>query len=165
LVPKRFQRWTRVLTLMVVAECILLSVSSAQASSAADFSSATNAIGKAFVATYEAGQSGGNVSQLLSKLNLSLSLLQEANVENATNPTQAAADLQNATLTANSVTAASVSVAQMGRASRQTTVLISAISAYAIVVAAALIYIFGDRLYRRLWLFLYRDFLVRLANA
>jgi hypothetical protein len=145
---------------LFVLECIILTGSFAQAASTTDFSSATGAIGTAFAATYNAGQSGGNVSQLVLKLNLALSLVQDAKAENATDPSQAAAYLRNATLTAESVVAASGSVAQMGRASRQMTEFISAETACFIVVAAALICIYGDRLYRRLWLFVYKDFLL-----
>jgi len=159
------QHWKVVLATMVLVECLLMSSGSAHAASPTDFSSATKSIDSAFVATCGAGQSGGNVSQLVARLNIALSLVSEAQAENGTNPAKAAIDLQNATQIAESVAASSPSISQLGSESRQATVATSEETALAIVIAAALIYIFGDRVYRRLWLFVYRGFLVGPSNV
>jgi hypothetical protein len=158
-------RWNKVLSLMAIMWFITLSGGFVGATTNAQFNSATNAIGSAFVAVHNAGQSGGDVSGLVTKLNVALDLLQKARAENATNPTQATADLQNATLVAERVTAASASAAQAGSAARRVTVATSIGAASAILIGAALIFIFGDRVFRRLWFFVYRNFVVRPANG
>jgi len=154
-------RWTGVLALTAIVWLITLGCGAAQAATNAEFSTTTNAIGSAFVAAHNAGQDGGNVSELVATLNVALNLLQRAQAENATNPAQAAADLQNATSMAAGVTAASASAAQAGNAARQVTVETSIGGASAIVIAAVLIYLLGDRIFRRLWIFVYRNFVVR----
>jgi len=153
--------WTGVLALIAMIWLISLSSGFARAATNEEFNTATNAVGLAFVAVHNAGQNGGNVSELVTELNTALNLLQKAQAENATNPTQAATDLQNATSMAEGVSAASASVAQAGNAARRVTMATSIGGASAIVIAAVLIYIFGDRIFRRLWLFVYRNFVVR----
>jgi len=153
--------WTGVLALIAMIWLISLSSGFARAATNGEFNTATNAIESAFVAVHNAGQNGGNVSELVTELNTALNLLQKAQAENATNPTQAATDLQNATSMAEGVSAASASVAQAGNAARRVTMATSIGGASAIVIAAVLIYIFGDRIFRRLWLFVYRNFVVR----
>jgi hypothetical protein len=158
-------RWTRFLALLATMWLITLSNGLAGAATNAQFGSATNAIVSAFVAVHNAGQDGVNVSDFVTKLNVALDLVGEAQAENATNPMQATADLTNATSIAESVTAASASAAQSGSKARQVTVETSIGAASAIVIAAALIYAFGDRIFRRLWLFAYGNFVVRPANG
>jgi hypothetical protein len=160
----RLHRYGKVLIIILLAECILLSGNLGQAASPKDFSSTNSTIQAAFIATYNANQSGGNVSQLVIQLNLALALVQQAQSQNATNPTKAAADLQNATMVAERVIAASGSVAQMGRASRQSTELVSVEAAYLISVAAVLACVFGDRVYRRLWRFVFKDYVLETIN-
>jgi hypothetical protein len=128
-------------------------------------SSVNSEIQSAFASSNSAEKSGGNASALDAKLNNAIQLVQEAESENATNPVQAAADLQNATAIAQSVIAESPSVAQTGSAARQTTEFTSLSAASAIVVVAALTYIFGGRIYRMAWLRLHRDYVVRPANG
>ena len=150
---------------MAIAWLLTLSCGFAQAATSAEFSSATNSIGSAFVAVHSAGQDGGNVSGLVTELNVALNLTQKAQAENATNPTQAATDLQNATTMAEGVSAASSSVAQAGSAARRVTMEISIGAASAIVVAAVLIYALGDRIFRKMWVYVYRNFVVRPASG
>jgi len=138
---------------------------SAAALTQTEVSSANSEIQSAFVSAYGAEKSGGNVSSLIAELNYAIQLVQKAEAENATSPSQAAADLQNATRAAQRVSAESASVAQMGSAARQASELISVSAASAVVVVAVLVYIFGGRIYRRAWLRLYRDYVVRPANG
>ncbi len=119
----------------------------------------------AFAAAQSAERQGGNVTSLIAQLNGALALIQKASAENSTNPTQAAADLANATKIAQSVTLEAASVTQMGISSTQAADLRSIITATGIAVAAVLIYLFGGRVYRRLWLHIYKDYVVRPANA
>jgi len=151
--------------LALLALSLCATEDSAAALTQAEVSSANSEIQSAFVSAYTAEKSGGNVSSLIAELNYAIQLVQKAEAENATSPSQAAADLQNATLTAQRVTAESASVAQMGTAARQMTELTSVSAASAVVVVAALTYIFGGRIYGRAWLRIYRNYVVRPANG
>jgi hypothetical protein len=131
----------------------------------AQVSSANSGIQSAFASAQGAEKSGGNVSSLVAKLNEAIQLVQKAEAENGTSPAQADADLRNATALAQGVTAESQSVAQAGSAARQTAEVTSLGAASAVVVLAALAYAFGGRLYRRAWLRLHRDYVVRPANG
>jgi hypothetical protein len=153
------------LLLALVALSLFSRTSSASAVTQAQISSANSEVQSAFALALGAEASGGNVSSLDAKLNTAIQLVQKAETENATNPSQAAADLQNATALAQSVIAESPSVSQKGSAARQTTEITSVSVASAIVLVAALTYIFGGRIYRKAWLRLHRDYVVRPANG
>ncbi len=142
---------------------VLISIqgSYSNAATAGDFSNANTAINSAFVSTYDAQQKGGNVTVLIQELNTALSLVQIAQAENMTNPSQSALDLQNATNIANLVISQSASVGQSGAAALQVKYAVSISSAVAIAVIAILIYIYGGRIYRRMWLYAYRDHVVK----
>lgn len=129
--------------------------------SSTDYSNASNAINSAFVATYNAEKSGGNVTLLISQLNSALALVQRAQSENSSNPAQASADLQNATRIANLVASEASAVGQQGQSSLTIRNSESVAGAVVIVVFAALAYIYGGRLYRRVWLLLYRNYVVK----
>lgn len=131
------------------------------AAGSSEFSSANSAINSAFVATYNAEKSGGNVSSLIAQLNTALSLVQKAQTENATNPTQAILDLNNATSIANRVASETPSVAQEGKSSVNLRNDESVTGAVAIVILAAFAYLYGGRVYRRTWLFIYRNHVVK----
>ncbi len=131
----------------------------------AQVSSTNSAIQSAFASVYSAEKSGANVSALDARLNDAIQLVQNAVAENATNPAQAAADLQNATSVAQSVVTESPAAAQAGSAARQATEIASVSAASAIVVVSSLTYAFGGRVYRKAWLRLHRDYVVRPANG
>jgi len=153
------------LLLALIALSLCSRTDSASAITQAQVSSANSEVQSAFASAYSAEKSGGNVSSLDAKLNTAIQLVQKAETENATNPSQAAADLQNATAVAQGVIAESPSVSQAGSAARQTTEITSVGGASAIVVVAALVYVFGGRIYRMAWLRLHRDYVVRPANG
>jgi len=153
------------LLLALVALGLSSTAGSAAAITQAQVSSANGAIQSAFTSAHNAEKSGGNVSSLVAQLNNAIQLVQKAEAENATSQAQATADLQNATALAQSVVAASASVSQTGSAARQTTEVTSVSAASAIIVIAALTYIFGGRVYRRAWLRIHRDYVVRPANG
>ena len=83
-----------------------------------------------------------------------------AQAENAADPPKASSDLQNATLIAQQVAQEAPAVGQAGTAARQSQEYLSLGSAAAIIVVAALIYVYGDRVYRRIWLRLYSGYTV-----
>ena len=153
------------LLLALIALGLCSRADSASAITQAQVSSANGEIHSAFTSAHSAEKSGGNVSSLVAQLNDAIQLVQKAQAENATSPALAAADLQNATSTAQAVIADSPSVAHTGSAARQTTELTSLSAASVIVLLAALTYIFGGRVYRRAWLRLHRDYVVRPANG
>jgi hypothetical protein len=114
-----------------------------------------------FIALQAAGKDGGKVSSLVGQLNEALVLIQKAASENASSPGQAATDLQEAISIAQGVRASAASVAQQGMSARQLQLEVSLGSAIAIVLVAVTLYIFGDGIYRRLWLRVYADHVVR----
>ena len=125
------------------------------------FGGASAAVQNAFVAVQSAGNDGGNVTSLVEQLNSALALVQKASAENSSNPGQASADLQSALGIAQGVQASAGSVAQQGMAARQLQLEISIVSAVAIVGIAVALYVYGDRLYHRLWLRIYGDYVVK----
>ena len=147
--------------LIIILSCASFGLKPANAASSSDFASANSAINSAFVATHNAEQSGGNVTGLIAKLEISLGLVQKAQAENATNPSQALADLQNATQIANQVSAQAPAIMQAGSSARQTLYGESIGSAVAILVLASLVYIYGGRIYHLIWFYLYRNQNVR----
>lgn len=130
------------------------------AASVNDFATANSAINSAFLATHNAERSGGNVTVLVNELNTVIALVEKAQAENSTNPVQALADLQNATGIAMQVTNQSSPIANAGASATQVRRTSSIGSAIVIIVAAALVYLYGSRLYRRVWLYLYRNHVV-----
>ena len=127
----------------------------------ASFDGANSAVQSAFVAVQTAGKDGGNITSLVAQLNGALALVQQANEENSTNPLQASADLQSALTVAQQVEAAAATVAQQGSSARQLQLELSAGSAVVIVGIAAALYVYGDRIYRRVWLRVYRGHVVK----
>jgi len=131
------------------------------AASQASFNGTSSAVQNAFVATQTAGKDGGNITSLLAQLNGALALVQKASAENSTNPAQASTDLQSALTIAQQVQSSAAKVAQQGTSARRFQLFISLFSALVIICFAAGIYIFGDMIYRRLWLRMYRNYAVR----
>jgi hypothetical protein len=134
------------------------------ASAGQQFADGKSAVNDAFSSLYYAEQDGGDVSSLVAKLNAAISLIQTARVENATNPSAATIDLSNATNLAQSVSMASSSVSSSGLATRQLRLYQSVGTAAASVSLAALTYLKGDRVYRRLWLYFYRKHVVKKSD-
>jgi len=146
---------------LIFASQYFIAARTSSAASQSDFSTASNAITSAFVATHSAEEKGGNVSLLVTKLNAAVGLVQKAQSENSSNPSQASADLQNATQLAEQVSSDSAGIGQSGASARSTQTDESIGASATIITVAILIYIFGGRIYRRAWLYLYKDFIVR----
>jgi hypothetical protein len=134
---------------------------SAGAATQTQFSAADTAVQTAFIAVHNADAKGGNVSSLIAQLNEAIQMIQAAQALNATNPAGALADLGNATTLANEVAAAAPAVGDQGASAKQSQFDVSVGSAIAIVVIAAAIYAFGDRIYRGAWLRMYGGYVVR----
>ena len=149
------------IALLVVGAVLLTGPLSANAAPPSSFSGAYSAVQAAFLSVNAAQQRGGNVTGLVLKLNGALALIQSAGAENSSNPSQAAADLQAAVTEAQQVEGAAPAVGQQGANARQLQFEVSVASAAAIVVVAAAIYLYGDRIYRRLWLRAYGSHMVK----
>jgi hypothetical protein len=150
-----------VVTLFLLTLAGSYSTATSFATNQNDFSSANNAITSAFVATHNAEEKGGNVSSLIVALNEALDLVERAQSENSTNPIQASVDLQNATQFAEKVSNESIGIAESGSAARSARSTESVGVSVVIILAAVLIYIFGGRIYRRAWIYLYKDYVAR----
>jgi len=122
---------------------------------------AANSVNSAFSLVYYAEQNGGDVSALVAKLNAAIFLIQKAEAENATDPDAAIADLSNATTIAQMVSQNSSSVSTNGLMARQLSLYESLGTVAAALGLAALAYLKGDRVYRRLWLYVYRNHVVK----
>ena len=101
------------------------------------------------------------MTKLIASFNVALALYAKAQGVNSTQPGAATSDLQNATQIADAISADAPLVGQQGAAARQTQLELSVGSAAAVVALAALIYVYGDRIYRRAWLRLYSGYLVK----
>ena len=145
----------------VVVALLVQASPAALAAGSSSFNGTSSALKSAFVAVQAAGSDGGNITSLVSQLNSALALVQKASLENSTNPSQASADLQSALDIAQGVQALAAGVAQQGTSSRQLQFEISIVSAVVIVGIAVAIYIYGDRIFRRLWLRVYGGHVVR----
>ncbi len=134
------------------------------AADTASFSGTNSALASAYAATLAAENHGGNVSALVAELNTAISSYQNAIRENATNPSAAALDLANASQLASEVIAQAPAISAEGASLVRFRDAISISSAIAIGVLAGLVYLFGGRIYRRLWYSLYKDYVVRSGN-
>jgi hypothetical protein len=146
---------------LIFASQYFIAAQTSSAASQSDFSTVSNAITSAYVATHNAELKGGNVSSLITKLNAAVDLVQKAQAENSSDASQASADLQNATQLAEQVSSDSAGIGQSGASARSTQTDESIGASAAIIAVAILIYIFGGRIYRRAWLYLYKDYIVR----
>lgn len=126
-----------------------------------DFTNANSAIDSAYLATHKAEKSGGNVTVQINELNTAIALIEKAQAENSTQPAQALLDLDNATQIAILVSNQSSSIADAGASATQMRNTLSVGSAIVIIVAAAMIYLYGGRIYRRVWLYLYKNYVVK----
>lgn len=126
-----------------------------------DFASSSAAISQAYLAVSAAQKDGGNVTGLVASLNTAVGLYSEAQAENGTSPAAAAQHLAEASATAQQVAQAAPGIGRAGLAARQFQEEVSLGAAVAIVALGAVLYVFGERIYHRLWLRAYSRHLVR----
>jgi predicted PurR-regulated permease PerM len=150
----------------MIATALILSMLSTtlvrtQVATAGPVSVANNSVNDAFSSIYYSEQNGGDVSLLVGRLNVAILLIQKANAENATNPTTATSDISNATTIAQIVSLSSASVSQSGSMARQLRLYESLGTIVLTLGVATMIYLKGDRVYRRLWFLVYRNHVVK----
>jgi hypothetical protein len=159
-------RRSKVVACFIITFGILICVSanltrSAYAASQADFRNTNHEIESAYVSVENAEKDGGNVTSLIAQLNNALQLVQNAEQENESNPSQAESLLSTAFQDAQNVTAHSSSVALAGISSRQVYEIGSIGIESTIATAALVVYFFGARIYRMIWFRLYRGYTAR----
>ena len=139
---------------------VLLASSAVQGQSG---SQASVQIGQAYVAVLSAGQAGGNITALVAKLNMAISLVQQANSVNATDPPRAQALYSQASVIAQQVLQDAPGVAAAGRAAMldsQIELVVETVVLGALAVAA---YLFAPRVFWRLWLRTHKDWKLKRA--
>ena len=151
----------RMLTLVIVGGYLVVGSCASSAATQADFDSANNAISAAFISVHDTGQGGGNISRLISRLNVATGLLDKSLSENSTDSSAASADLQNATLIAQQVSSAAPAFKLEGASVQQNRLVVSIGSAGFVLVTAGLAYLFGERLRNRLWYRLHSKHVVK----
>jgi hypothetical protein len=148
----------------IIVLCAPLAQSSAQTTQT-NFQNANSAISAAYVQIYNIQHNGGNASIFAARLNVAIGLYNKAELENASNPSQAALDLENATQIANSVQSQASPVAQKFEAQKEQQNFFSIGASVAVVVATILIYFFGGRIYDWIWMYQRKDYVVRSKNG
>lgn len=122
---------------------------------------AQSQIAQAYAAVRSAQQKGGNVTSLVAQLNSAISLVQQGDSVNATDPARAQSLYAEASAIAQQVLQAAPGVGQAGAAARQLQEALSIGAAGAVVVFAALLYLYGERIYHRFWLWAYSGYTVK----
>ncbi len=152
------------ITITLIVLVISATPISSHEATGGQLATADNSVNRAFSAVYYAEQNGGDVSALVEKLNVAMSLIQKAVAENATDPSAATTDLSNATTIAQTVSLNSTFVSASGSMARQLRLAQSLDTVITTLAIAALAYLRGDRVYRRLWLYVYRNHVVKKSN-
>ena len=153
--------WRWIITITLILLVISTIAVRSQEAAGGQLATANSSVNSAFSSIYRAEQNGGDVSALVEKLNIAVSLIQKAVTENATDPNAATADLSSATTIAQMVSLNSTSVSTSGSMARQLRLYESLGTVTASLGIAALAYLKGDRVYRRLWFYIYRNHVVR----
>ncbi|TMI13885.1 hypothetical protein E6H35_05265 [Candidatus Bathyarchaeota archaeon] len=152
--------WRCIFTITLIVLVISTSPIRSHEADGGQLTIANNSVNSAFSSVYYAEQNGGDVTALVEKLNTAVSLIQKATAENATDPNGAIADLSNATTIAQMVSLNSTLVSTSGSMARQLRLYGALGTVVATLGIAALVYLRGDRVYRRLWLYVYRNHVV-----
>ena len=145
----------------LAAALVLLSLAFVPLVQGQDSAQTSAQIGQAYIAALNAEQSGGNVSALVAKLNTAVSLLQQANIINVTDPTRAQGLYANASALSQEVIQEAPSVASAGRASVAAAQLALAVETIVLLALAAFAYVYAPRIYWRFWLRSHRDWRVK----
>lgn len=119
------------------------------------------AVEQAFSQVYAVSEKGGNVSALVSQLNQALTYLAEAESVNSTNPGLASTLSSEAYALARNVSAEAGVAAQRAQSAHLRLVEGSVAGASASVAAGLAFYFYSEKVYRRLWLHVYREFRVK----
>jgi predicted PurR-regulated permease PerM len=156
--------WRCLITITLIVLVSSTAPISSHEATGGQFSTANNAVNSGFSSVYYAEQNGGDVSALVEKLNDAVFLIQKARAENASDPSAATADLLNASTIAQMVSLNSTSVSAGGSMARQLRLAQSLGTVVATLAIATFAYLRGERVYRRLWLYVYRNHVVKKSD-
>ncbi len=156
--------WRCIFTITLIVLVISTNPIRSHEADGGQLATANNSVNSAFSSVYYAEQNGGDVSALVEKLNIAVFLIQKALTENATDPNAATADVSNATTIAQMVSMNSTSVSSSGAMARQLRLYESLGTVATTLGIAAAAYLKGDRVYRRLWLYVYRNHVVKKSD-
>lgn len=147
-------------TLALAAAFVLASVygASVQAQTSSD---ARSQIGQAYAAVLQAEASGGNVTYLVKTLNSAVTLVQQGDLVNGTDPGRAQALYSQASSLAQQVIQNSSAVAASGRASVANAQIALGVETAALAALAVVAYVYTPRVFWRLWLRIHRDWRVK----
>jgi uncharacterized membrane protein len=120
---------------------------------------------KAFEALVEAYNAGGNVSNLAAKLNDALTLLSQAEELMDRDVSAAEAYASEAKRLASSVVEEAHQVKEEGLMQRQTATIITVITITALLTVGALVYLYGPDILWRLWVWLRRNYRVKVRAS
>jgi hypothetical protein len=148
-----------VLAVLVLA----LSVAAAPTARAQTSSQVRAQIGEAYVAVLQAEQSGGNVTSMVAQLNSALSLVQQADSINGTDPSQAQALYSQASSIAGQVIQSAPAVASAGAAATSTAETYLAVETVVLAGLAVVAYLYTPRIFWSLWLRVHRGWRVKKA--
>ena len=148
----------------LAAACVIALLFVPASSASAQTSSQVKAqIAQAYSSVLSAESSGGNVTFLVVKLNSAVSLVQQADALNTTDPTRAQSLYSQASALAQQVISAAPAVAAAGRAAVFDAQVSLVVETAALAVLAALAYLYVPRLYWRYWGRTHKDWRVKKA--
>lgn len=157
---RRFRIGKSSAAFIVLMVLVLAATHPVQAQSSAQ---AQTAIDRGYASVLSAEQAGGNVTLLVEKLNTAISLVQQADAVNSTDPARAQALYSEAASIASNVTQSAPAVAAAGRASvaaAQFSLIVETIALGALAVVG---YLFIPRLFWRFWLRTHRGWRLKKA--
>ena len=122
---------------------------------------AQSLIQQAFREVNQAEGAGGNVTSLVSSLNVAVALSSEADRLHSSNPGRAAQLSSQANAIATQVIAEALTAREAATASRQVATEVYVVELLALAGAGAFVYRYGPRILWRLWYELHSDWRVR----
>ena len=146
----------------MAAACVIALCFVPASSASAQTSSQVNAqIAQAYSSVLGAESSGGNVTSLVAELNSAISLVQQADSINATNPARAQSLYSQASALAQQVISAAPAVAAAGRAAVFDAQVSLAVETAVLGALAVLAYVYVPRLFWCFWLRTHRGWRVK----
>ena len=141
---------------------VLLSAATLVQSQTSTLDSAQTAVHDAYKALVKADNAGGDISQLVDQLNLALNFTSQAQALIVSNPQQAQTLALQAQTLAQNVTQQASTTAGAGLFQR--TLIIGA-SIASLLAGGILVYVFGPKIFWKVWLRLRKNYRVRVKNS
>jgi len=152
-------------TLLLTSALSILLMRVNAAGEAQTINDARAEVQKAFKALVEAYDAGGNVSKLAVKLNDALTLLFQAEESMGRDASAAEAYASEAERLASSVIEEARQVKEEGLMQKQTSTIVTVSTIASLLAVGALIYVFGPDILWRLWVWLRRNYRVKVRAS